>query len=504
MVDKVIVSNRSALQNKYSPAGFQALNSALSALIAADAARNLATQCIWVDDAAQMQQLGGSAPVNEKDQNGYKAAVDAVAARLVPDYIVLLDGPDVVPHIALNNPVPSDGETTVDSDLPYASSGIFSHQVTDNLKITRVVGRIPNVPGATTPSKILDYLKTATTSSSRPATVYQDHFGLTAAAWQGSTQMSLSAVFGKNVNLAVAPSDGPPATDGRLVKPSHFINCHGFTASPQFLGQGGGSWPVAMTSAQVAANAAAGAVIAAECCYGAQLYDPQLFGVADPICIAYLDRGALGFLGSTNIAYGLVASNGQADLLTQYFFSNVIAGASLGRALLQARQQFIGTQSLTDPTNVKTLAQFLLLGDPATVPCLVSKPHTPTRGIIEGDAEIDGVAQRKVRRVMLASIGASIIDAKAVLAGPGQASERAKQKIRAAATQRGYKNPKETIFATSGGSNFLKAADASAVKISVMVLTERQEAPPNVIAVRHLIAHIVDDGVVSVEETVSR
>ena len=65
-----------------------------------------------------------------------------------------------------------------------------------------------------------------------------------------------------------------------------------------------------------------GTVAAAECCYGTRLYDPSLRGIPDPVCIAYLTAGALGFLGS-NFAYGPETWNGQADLLTQFFFENV-------------------------------------------------------------------------------------------------------------------------------------------------------------------------------------
>jgi hypothetical protein len=504
MVDKVIISNKTALQQKYGAAGFNVLDKAVAALIAADAARKLTTQCIWVDDAAQMKSFGGKPPVNQKEERGYTAAVDAIVAKLAPDYIVLLDGPDIVPHIVLDNPVPNDGDNTIDSDLPYATTGTFSRQLARNLKVTRVVGRIPNVPGAKVPDKILGYLKTAAAAKPAAAKKYQDYFGISADVWQASTQMSLNAAFGDSTGLALAPPAAPPNTNGKLAKVSHFINCHGATISPQFYGQSGSSYPVAMTSAQVEKNAAKGAVVAAECCYGAQLYDPQLADGADPICIAYLDREALGFLGSTNIAYGPAASNAQADLITQYFFENVVAGASLGRALLQARQRFITTQKMTDPTNLKTLGQFLLLGDPSVVPCVASEEDSATHGILVSDPSLDGSAQRKSRRVTLASIGTSIVDGKAVPAGPGEASERAKEKIRGAAKARGYADAKEAIFAIRGGGDFRTAMKANSVEESVMVISSTFEAPPHIIAIRHLVAHVIGDGAASIEETLSR
>ena len=79
-------------------------------------------------------------------------------------------------------------------------------------------------------------------------------------------------------------------------------------------------------------------MVAAECCYGAELYDPE--GGPIGICAAYLAKGAIGFLGSTTIAYGPADSNGSADLLCRFFLESVLEGASLGRALLEARQRF--------------------------------------------------------------------------------------------------------------------------------------------------------------------
>jgi len=44
---------------------------------------------------------------------------------------------------------------------------------------------------------------------------------------------------------------------------------------------------------------------------------------------------------------------------------HVLSGASLGRATLEARQQFVERVTLLDPVDLKTLGQFSLLGDPS-------------------------------------------------------------------------------------------------------------------------------------------
>ena len=207
--------------------------------------------------------------------------------------------------------------------------------------------------------------------------------------------MSLDAAFDDHASLNIAPPAAPPATDPQLARPSHFINCHGASVNPNFFGQQGDEYPVALSSEQVSAKAVPGTVIAAECCYGAQLYDAAMASVADPICFAYLTKGALGFLGSTTIAYGPGDANAQADLLTQYFFENVLGGSSLGLALLDARIRFISTQRMSDPSNLKTLVQFLLLGDPSLVACQAAPHSAAAKELVAMSSPLDDTAQRK-------------------------------------------------------------------------------------------------------------
>jgi hypothetical protein len=148
----------------------------------------------------------------------------------------------------------------------------------------------------------------------------------------------------------------------------HFVNCHGADSDSQFYGQEGSNYPVAHQAKLVSGNVQAGTIAAAECCYGAQLWAPQGVDGQEPMPIAYLRSGAFGFFGSSTIAYGPADSNGDADLICQYFIESVLGGASLGRAALEARQKFVRGVTVLSPVNTKTLAQFSLLGDPSIQP----------------------------------------------------------------------------------------------------------------------------------------
>jgi len=135
-VDKVIVTNLSALRSKYG-ARYAEVRAAVNGLIAADRARGLTTRLVAIDSAPDMRRAGGLAVPNASSQRGAKAAVDAIFARYSPDYVLILGAPDVVPHIDLQNPFKGkeddDGDATVPSDVAYACATPWSRNSKDFL-----------------------------------------------------------------------------------------------------------------------------------------------------------------------------------------------------------------------------------------------------------------------------------------------------------------------------------------------------------------------------------
>lgn len=370
MDDKVIVTNRATLTAKYGASGVKKISAAIAALVAADAKRGVKTRLLHLDDAAAMKKLGVKAVASATDQRGTKAAIDGIFGKLAPDYLMILGSVDVVPHQDMTNPAfaaGDDDDRYASGDLPYACDAPYGRDPARFVGPTRVVGRLPDLTGAREPSHVLALLKTAAGWSSRPAADYQS-FGLSAAVWQGSTRLSLENVFGSDKSLALCPPKGPKHPASALGARMHFINCHGATATPEFYGQKGNKYPLALTTATTRGAIRPGTVASVECCYGGQLYDSETLQLDVPICQSYLRQGAYGYLGSTTIAYGPANDNGAADLLCQYFLLNVLAGASTGRAALMARQQFVAHASQMDPIDLKTLAQFCLLGDPSVHP----------------------------------------------------------------------------------------------------------------------------------------
>ena len=412
-MDKLVIVHRGALRAKYGAAALARIDAALKALTAADKRRGVDTLVVAVDLASAMKPYGAAAVPARPDAKSLKAAIDALAAARSPHYLLLLGGPDVLPMVPLKNPAHGgelgDTDTVVPSDLPYACEGAYSTDPNRFLGPTRVVGRLPDLPGAAKPDLLLQLIRAAARHRCLPRDAFMESFGLSAEVWQGSTRLSLTNTFGHADQMRLSPPQGPKWNKADLAPRMHFINCHGAEDMPEFYGQRGEDFPVAMRSALLRDRVSAGTVVAAECCYGAQLFDPARADGDWPIALRYLADGASAFLGSTTVAYGPSDGNGSADLICQYFLQRVLAGASLGRALLEARQKFAGERTHLDPMDLKTLGQFYLLGDPSLQPVSgASHALSRTKAFKKAFATVEDRGVRGLRRERLERDGRNL------------------------------------------------------------------------------------------------
>jgi hypothetical protein len=388
MARKLIVTSESGLKAKYDEAGWKKIEKAVQALVKGDAARGVETSVVFLDGLGKKGvKKTAKKSAKSPDPEPFKTAIDqAFTEAERPEYLVILGGPDVVPHQSLRNPA-GDEDPVVPSDVPYACEAKAGDKIERFVAASRAVGRIPDLPETKDPRLLVGLLKRAAEWSPLTKTAYAKFFGLSAAQWQKSTTLSLKAIFGKSATSRLSPKDGPGWKSADLSSRAHFINCHGAQSDPQFYGQLGKIYPPAHDAAKLKGLVKAGTVVAAECCYGAELYAPGN-GTAG-ICATYLDEGAIGFLGSTTIAYGPADSNGSADLVCRYFMEAVLAGDSLGKALLVARQRFAKDAAPLHPIDLKTIAQFYLLGDPSlhAISTPATKAVTKAKAVAKGNAK---------------------------------------------------------------------------------------------------------------------
>jgi hypothetical protein len=491
--DKVLVTNAKAMKAKYGAVYAGKIKPAIDALIAADKARGMVTRLVLLDSATEMHKLNASPVTNPASPKQNKQAIDGVWNALEPAYLCILGSIDLVPHQELINPIASDGDPLAPSDLPYACSASYSKQIDHFLQPTRVVGRLPDITGVAGPDYLIALLKTAATAQSLPVSAFAQYVGISAKVWEASTRQSLQNMFGNSVDMKIVPPAAPPWP--QIGRRTHFINCHGASADPQFYGQQGNSFPVAHAAAKLA-GLSASTVAGVECCYGAELYDPTLANGQASICNTYLAAGAHGYFGSSTIAYGPASGNGQADLICQFFLKHVLTGASTGEATLRARLDFIQLLSVAEPTDLKTLAQFNLLGDPSMHPvqaavqpgdAVVSTGSGKSTGTAKGKARADPAllraASRPQRRAHLAALGqllgstVACVDSKTKRASTGNIKSRLESELRKQGAARlevcsfGVKPP--AAFAAGRGKSKAGVAPPGRVDVAVGELPRR-------------------------------
>lgn len=397
LLQKLIITNRRALTKKYKSTGMADITRALARLKVADALRGIETHVEFVD-----------APIKKhipkvtkaSDEPASKKAIDALfAAYASPDYLLILGAGDVIPHQRLVNPLrgPDDTDVNVPSDLPYACDAPYSKKIEDFLGPTRVVGRLPDVRGAKDADDLIDVIDW---SARFDGTADRKRFVLSAQKWRGATIANIKKGFGSAGTINYSPKAGPKWPPASLRPSLHFINCHGATSDPTFYGEPAAfeAYPEALFANGLNGSVTRGAVIAAECCFGGQLYEPDS-PEAKGIANTYLLHGAAAVCGSTNVAYGASTAKDRcsADVLCTQFMAAVIGKATTGRALLQARQELVAATSPAplDPMDLKTLAQFLLLGDP----CL--RPF----GVPTGGVEVVGIKKSIVQMAAKTTAG---------------------------------------------------------------------------------------------------
>jgi hypothetical protein len=448
-VAEVFLTNRGALRRKYRD-HFPTVWKALEALGRADAKRGLSHQVIAIDDQKVMRRFGG-APARANDPRSNKAAVDAIYQALTPDYIVIVGSIDIVPHQDLRNPAADDGDPIAFSDLPYACDAGYSTEIADFRGPTRVVGRIPDTTAVSDPTLFFRYLKSASGWKSRRQADYSNYLGVSAAVWEGSTKQSLTNVFGNSDSLRLSPKQGPYWTRTQLRNRAHYFNCHGASEDAHFYGQRGNNYPKAHNASYLSGKLVDGTILAAECCYGTQLYDPALAQDQVGICNAYLASGAYGAFGSSTIAYGPSNANQYADVICQLFLRSVLAGASLGRATLEARQSYVAKVSALGPVDLKTLAQFNLMGHPSitAIGMPVAKSVMDKRMLV-GSPWIDPDAGRADRRQSLSAMGVAVGDATGYARSEaGEPAQMIRRDLDRLSTRFGMKGAKVLTFAVA-------------------------------------------------------
>ena len=404
-IDKLIISNKTALQKKYKT-DFPKIESLLKKIVSADKSKGLSTKYIFIDDAASMKSGKAKVVTKPSNEKENKNAIDDLFLFFKPDYLLIFGAGDIIPFQKLAND--SDDENYVESDLPYACETPYNKNkhIQNYKNPSRVVGRLPDIhqtPDLAYITQVTDHAINWKPLEAFPKNI----FALSTGTWNKITDRIVSEALKIDHPCFVSPPRKEESWKKADLSPLlHLINCHGGDTDYRFWGQHGKTLeiePASINSRDVNKKLNKGTVKIAECCFGSQLYKPvPKIDLPMGIANSYLLNGAIGFVGSTCSAYGAINGDKNicnADLVAKYFLRHLADGASLGRAFLETRQEYLSKNKQPDPIDYKTLAQFNLLGDPSLhfyIPKETKKPKV--KSTKTGDPAYF-IATRKERRV---------------------------------------------------------------------------------------------------------
>jgi len=413
MLKKVIITNQSVLVKLYGQKFESVILPAVNNLIKADKeTRGLETKLVYVDQLSE-SEYKTSKVTNPADEKQNKAVVDAICIKEQPIYVLLLGGPDVIPHQILIDPMtdliqiikqnykhyPED-PSFINSDLPYASSHPYSTKISDYIPVLdRAVGRIGFMDND--PESLATALNTATKSKPKKKAVYEDYFAFASKFVSiGLSKIVLAEKIVDSILSKVFPTVkyelSPPNTwedwnKKQIGAMTHLFLCHGYPYYPYLLGQGDNeTYKITLSEESITDRINSGTVAVSSACYAAQLFAKESYftswnfltditseipdqrnahAVRSGMCEAYLKNGAIAFIGST--FWGGDIRIGTA------FIQNMLNGLSTGHALLKARHDFIrNAGDKFDEEMQATIAGFILLGDPSIQPVETSVEKT--------------------------------------------------------------------------------------------------------------------------------
>ncbi len=367
-----------------------------------DESFNWSARVFIADNPQSTGQLGLS-PVKKYDPWSLKLALrdlDNALARHgeMIGALLIVGGPEIVPFHHLPNPV-DDPDDYIESDNPYGTKdenyfmpdwpvgrfpdgkGTDPNLLIQNLKLTQ-----RNHLKAEQPESWLSRLYTVIMANlKRNKSAGTASLGYSAEVWKNASQFVYRPI-GDPRKLFTSPPlglNGKKSADMNLPAISSanlgYFNLHGLIDSSEWYGQSDPGamtndpdYPVALRPGDIRGRGKDRfidnypEVVFSEACYGAHITGKS---VEESLALTFLYGENTAFIGSTSMAYGsinppLIA----ADYMGHSFWLHLKEGLVVGEALRQAKiklaQEMDRRQGYLDGEDQKTLASFILYGDP--------------------------------------------------------------------------------------------------------------------------------------------
>ena len=355
------VTSRIRLDTVYGAGSYARLKSLLASHAAARSTKG-DTRALVPDDA-ENAALWGMPAVTAPDASSIANAIRQVRGEEKFDAILLVGGPEIVPHAHVNNPVPFDEDKTIASDNPY---GCLTPEPDREMLPDVPVGRMAG--DATGSFDTLAAHIAHTTAFHRARPVRSGACAVGSQVWNLATTrvaQTISATAIEQSPSFVATTSTVAMFGTRRL----FVNLHGFPENESWHGQGAEGLAPCITPEALLTADLKGAVIFASNCYGAHIAGKTS---RTSCALRSVANGALAFIGATCFSFGAgshaTTSVLFADRLGQLFFAAHLTGLTAGEALRKARREYV-IESLAAANTLpsreyKTAMQFILLGDP--------------------------------------------------------------------------------------------------------------------------------------------
>jgi len=408
----LMIGNRAALTRRFGVDGWRRIDDQLQKVCSVLRSQGMTLIAGYIDVADSL--VLGDLVVRQPIPADALAVRDVIrrfadhcsAAQVELATVVIIGGDECIPFHRLQNPIPDD-DRVIFSDNPYAcdDAGYLIPQ--------RIVSRLPEGDDDD-PTLLLNMLTTMTeyhrtahhqgrmgfdvAAWLRIRSAVGDRLarGVAAEVWQEPSRMVLRNLH-SDARLILSPPHTNQSGSHKIIAGREvlYLNLHGAAGMPHFYGQPADVWgaatalPIALSPDQIQRSAVAGTIIISEACYGAELAGRNM---RNSIPLKALSQGALAFIGATVNAYGSAAAPLLgADLLFERLTHHLATGMPVGMALHYARLEFAQTmydrQGFLDDVDMKTLIEFILLGDPwATMKGGMAQPtirHTTSTGSMQ-------------------------------------------------------------------------------------------------------------------------
>lgn len=370
MKTKIIVTNKSAMEQKYSEK-WADIKLLLDCLVDHDVSRGIVTQVLYLDDPVKMQ---GNQVLDCKNEKQNKEAIDFIYNTKKPTFLILLGACDIIPFQRLVDPLAS--SQTILSDLPYACNTPYSRDYNAFTNLERIISRLPDV--VESKEKGYHVLVRSLNAILHPTRKPKSHFRIPWAVCTTKRTLAMKSTLCDMYNIGdssslhkLSPPEGPKWSLGSYDRSVHYHILHGSPNCNTLYGEGTGStYPKAVESTHLDGNLGLQTIVLEYSCFGSQLYKPNRDQTL-PLANMYFYSNATAMIGCLEQTFSISDANGGGktlgDCIISEFFNN-LNNKSIGEAFLLARKNAGTKATLNKPTNMRMFATFVLYGDASLIP----------------------------------------------------------------------------------------------------------------------------------------